>query len=114
MVFLKNPRFKNVSAIFFVKSQCTALRFSHLTIFFSFQCTGVIDASDICVTASRAGPHRAWHPSCFNCSVCKELLVDLIYFYKDEKLYCGRHHAETMKPRCSACDEVYIIYACNF
>ena len=73
----------------------------------------MIDASDICVTASRAGPHRAWHPSCFNCSVCKELLVDLIYFYKDEKLYCGRHHAETMKPRCSACDEVYIIYACN-
>ena len=67
----------------------------------------MIDASDICVTASRAGPHRAWHPSCFNCSVCKELLVDLIYFYKDEKLYCGRHHAETMKPRCSACDEVH-------
>ena len=32
--------------------------------------------------------------------------MDLIYFYKDRKLYCGRHHAETLKPRCSACDEV--------
>ena len=32
--------------------------------------------------------------------------MDLIYFYKDRKLYCGRHHAETTKPRCSACDEV--------
>ena len=38
--------------------------------------------------------------------VLQELLVDLIYFYKDRKLYCGRHHAETLKPRCSACDEV--------
>ena len=32
--------------------------------------------------------------------------MDLIYFYKDRKLFCGRHHAETLKPRCSACDEV--------
>jgi len=32
--------------------------------------------------------------------------VDLIYFYREGKLYCGRHHAETLKPRCSACDEV--------
>ncbi len=32
--------------------------------------------------------------------------MDLIYFYKDGKLFCGRHHAETIKPRCSACDEV--------
>ena len=40
-------------------------------------------------------------------NVCvQELLVDLIYFYKDRKLYCGRHHAESTKPRCSACDEV--------
>ena len=56
--------------------------------------------------ASRAGPTRVWHPTCFACSVCQELLVDLIYFYKDKKLFCGRHHAETTKPRCSACDEV--------
>ena len=41
-----------------------------------------------------------------NFSSFQELLVDLIYFYKDRKLYCGRHHAETLKPRCSACDEV--------
>ena len=73
---------------------------------FLLQCSGSIDAGDICVTASRAGPHRCWHPRCFCCSVCNELLVDLIYFYKDDKLFCGRHHAETMKPRCSACDEV--------
>ena len=41
-------------------------------------------------------------------SLLQELMVDLIYFYKDRALYCGRHHAETLKPRCSACDEVSI------
>ncbi len=58
------------------------------------------------VSASRAGHNASWHPSCFVCCVCKELLVDLIYFYKDSKVYCGRHHAESLKPRCAACDEV--------
>ena len=73
---------------------------------FVLQCGDAILGGDICVAASRAGPQRVWHPTCFACSVCQELLVDLIYFYKDRKLYCGRHHAETTKPRCSACDEV--------
>ena len=37
----------------------------------------------------------------------QETLADLIYFYVDEKLFCGRHYAENMNiPRCKACDEV--------
>ena len=32
--------------------------------------------------------------------------MDLHYFYKDGELFCGRHHAELLKPRCFACDEV--------
>lgn len=56
--------------------------------------------------ASRAGHNASWHPGCFACSVCQELLVDLIYFYREGKVYCGRHHAESLKPRCAACDEV--------
>lgn len=56
--------------------------------------------------ASRAGHGVCWHPPCFICTVCNELLVDLIYFYQDGKIYCGRHHAECLKPRCAACDEV--------
>ena len=72
----------------------------------SFKCPGMIDSGDICVTATRFGPGHLWHPGCFVCSICKELLVDLIYFYKEGKLFCGRHHAETIKPRCSSCDEV--------
>lgn len=70
------------------------------------QCEEGMSTGDMSVFASRAGPNTCWHPACFVCCVCKELLVDLIYFYRDGKLYCGRHHAETLKPRCSACDEV--------
>ena len=78
-------------------------------LFYFFQCPNQMSGGDICVSASRAGPNHLWHPRCFVCNICKELLVDLIYFYKEGKLYCGRHHAETIKPRCSSCDEVFWI-----
>lgn len=65
------------------------------------------------VLASRAGANRCWHPGCFQCSVCRELLVDMIYFYRDSRLYCGRHHAETLKPRCAACDELILADECT-
>ena len=58
------------------------------------------------VFATRAGHGACWHPQCFSCATCGELLVDLIYFYQDGRIYCGRHHAETRRPRCQACDEV--------
>lgn len=70
------------------------------------QCGGQINGGDIAVFASRAGHGVCWHPACFVCSTCSELLVDLIYFYQDGKIFCGRHHAERLKPRCTACDEV--------
>lgn len=37
-----------------------------------------------------------------------DLLVDLMYFYSPDKdaVYCGRHHGETILPRCQDCDEV--------
>ena len=73
-------------------------------IFFILQC--LENLNDLYVSAARSGPDKWWHPQCFSCSICKELLVDLIYFYANGRLYCGRHHAETLKPRCSACDEV--------
>lgn len=79
---------------------------STLAIPFVSQCGGQINGGDIAVFASRAGHGVCWHPPCFICTVCNELLVDLIYFYQDGKIYCGRHHAECLKPRCAACDEV--------
>lgn len=74
--------------------------------FFLFQCQTIIDSGSICIYAERAGRNGFWHPQCFTCVQCKEFLVNLIYFHKDGLLYCGRHHAELYKPRCTACDEV--------
>ncbi|XP_035237969.1 prickle-like protein 2 isoform X2 [Anguilla anguilla] len=77
------------------------------------KCGGQINGGDIAVFASRAGHGMCWHPHCFVCSMCDELLVDLIYFYQDGKIYCGRHHAERLKPRCSACDEIIFADECT-
>uniref|UniRef100_H3C3D7 Testin n=1 Tax=Tetraodon nigroviridis TaxID=99883 RepID=H3C3D7_TETNG len=58
------------------------------------------------VYAERAGYDKLWHPACFVCCTCKELLVDMIYFWKKGKLYCGRHYGDSEKPRCAGCDEL--------
>nr|XP_026490844.1 protein espinas-like isoform X1 [Vanessa tameamea]XP_026490853.1 protein espinas-like isoform X1 [Vanessa tameamea] len=77
------------------------------------RCEETMSTGDMCVSAARAGPSARWHPACFACSTCQELLVDLVYFWKDGRLYCGRHHAETLKPRCSACDEIILADECT-
>ncbi|XP_041130056.1 prickle planar cell polarity protein 3 [Polyodon spathula] len=77
------------------------------------QCGKQIRGGDIAVFASRAGHGACWHPQCFQCSTCQELLVELIYFYQEGKIYCGRHHAERLKPRCQACDEVILAAECT-
>ena len=60
----------------------------------------------VAVFAERAGSKKCWHPGCFRCCECKELLVDLIYFWDEDKLFCGRHYADRHRPRCNACDEL--------
>ncbi|XP_008843081.1 prickle-like protein 1 [Nannospalax galili] len=77
------------------------------------QCGLKLSGGEVAVFASRAGPGVCWHPSCFICFTCHELLVDLIYFYQDGKIHCGRHHAELLKPRCSACDEIIFADECT-
>ncbi|XP_077450462.1 prickle-like protein 1 isoform X2 [Stigmatopora argus] len=76
-------------------------------------CGGGINGGEMAIFASRAGPKPCWHPACFACATCRELLVDLIYFYNNGKILCGRHHAETMKPRCSSCDEIIFSDECT-
>lgn len=58
------------------------------------------------VYAERSGYDKLWHPACFVCCTCTELLVDMIYFWKKGQLYCGRHYGDSEKPRCAGCDEV--------
>uniref|UniRef100_A0A3Q2QDM0 Prickle homolog 1b n=1 Tax=Fundulus heteroclitus TaxID=8078 RepID=A0A3Q2QDM0_FUNHE len=76
-------------------------------------CRGGVNGGEMAIFASRAGPGPCWHPACFACSMCQELLVDLIYFYQNGKIFCGRHHAELMKPRCSSCDEIIFADECT-
>ena len=60
------------------------------------------------VFAERADSSTSWHPQCFCCHKCKEILVDMIYFFSEGDVYCGRHFAELDGHRCSGCDEVSI------
>nr|CBN80664.1 LIM and cysteine-rich domains protein 1 [Dicentrarchus labrax] len=70
-------------------------------------CHGEVAKETPAVHAERAGYHSAlWHPTCFVCSECGQGLVDLVYFWSDQKLLCGRHYCQTVWPRCSGCDEL--------
>lgn len=66
---------------------------------------GFSDGS-VVILAKLAGPEKCWHPECFVCEICREILVDLIYFHHEGKIYCGRHYGETIGIRCAACDEL--------
>ncbi|KAM9326558.1 prickle planar cell polarity protein 3 [Gastrophryne carolinensis] len=77
------------------------------------KCGQQVSGGDVAVFASRAGLGSCWHPQCFTCSHCTELLCDLIYFYQEGRVYCGRHHAELQRPRCLACDEVIFSVECT-
>ena len=69
-------------------------------------CHGNIEIDTAYVMAFNLGDEASWHPGCFKCSKCSELLMNLTFFHCDGEIYCGRHYAENTKPRCAACDEV--------
>lgn len=70
-------------------------------------CTEPIYAGTVAVKAHRAGDEVAWHPKCFTCHKCGDLLADLVYFYHQGNIYCGRDLAEVLNfERCGACDEI--------
>lgn len=74
-------------------------------------CSGPFEEGEVYVIASQTD--TVFHPACFQCSECATLLVDLIYFSHDGKVYCGRHHAEQVKPRCARCDELIFGEECT-
>lgn len=62
------------------------------------------------VIAKKLGADAHWHPKCFKCARCSQLLVDLIYFHYNNEIYCARDLAELMDiPRCSGCDELILV-----
>lgn len=71
------------------------------------KCQINIKVGTVVVKAARAGKNVAWHPNCFTCKTCNELLADLVYFYHEGNIYCARDLATILKiPRCKACDEL--------
>ncbi|XP_056601766.1 LIM domain kinase 2 [Triplophysa dalaica] len=44
----------------------------------------------------------AWHNSCFQCSVCFDLLTNW-YFEKEGRLYCHKHYCEKFGELCHGC-----------
>lgn len=70
-------------------------------------CEEPIFTGTVAVKAHRAGNEVAWHPKCFTCHKCGDLLADLVYFYHQGNIYCGRDLAEVLNfERCGACDEI--------
>lgn len=70
-------------------------------------CLKDIYAGTVAVKAERAGKEATWHPQCFTCHTCGDLLADLVYFFHADNIYCGRDLAHILKiPRCNACDEL--------
>ncbi|KAJ8259899.1 hypothetical protein GJAV_G00174710 [Gymnothorax javanicus] len=70
------------------------------------RCGDLVAEDGPVVYAEQAGYERLWHPTCFVCVECGEALVDLVYFWKDGVLLCGRHYCQREKPRCKGCDEL--------
>ncbi|XP_067133166.1 four and a half LIM domains protein 2-like [Centruroides vittatus] len=71
-----------------------------------YGCRGTVILGDLVVVNSKLGEENPFHPGCFVCSVCEELLVDLVCCTLNGKIYCQRHYAEQIRPRCAACDEL--------
>ncbi|XP_076124642.1 LIM and cysteine-rich domains protein 1 isoform X1 [Alosa pseudoharengus] len=74
-----------------------------------YRCSGCgeLAAEDsLVVYAERAGYQKLWHPTCFICAECGEGLVDLVYFWINGRLLCGRHYGQSGRPRCPGCDEL--------
>ncbi|PIO22688.1 hypothetical protein AB205_0100860, partial [Aquarana catesbeiana] len=69
-------------------------------------CQQLLPGDAPAVRSDRAGTKKQWHPACFICSHCREPLVNLIHFWKNDRLWCGRHYCESERPRCTGCDEI--------
>jgi len=79
------PRWKSWNAVRpFPAAVLVAVKFKDrlFHVCFCQQCGDLMKGGDIVVVAGRAESGVCWHPRCFTCSECKELLVDLFYFYQ--------------------------------
>lgn len=69
-------------------------------------CSEIMKNGEIGVECHHHTKTDTYHPNCFRCETCRQLLVDNIYFFYKNKYYCGRHYADQLYPRCAGCDEL--------
>uniref|UniRef100_A0A8C4WT36 LIM and cysteine-rich domains 1 n=1 Tax=Eptatretus burgeri TaxID=7764 RepID=A0A8C4WT36_EPTBU len=72
------------------------------------KCGGALPADVPAAFVANFGETAAWHPACFVCACCQELLVDLILFWHEGRPLCGRHYSDCYFARCSGCDELIV------
>ncbi|KFO36151.1 Prickle-like protein 4 [Fukomys damarensis] len=77
------------------------------------KCKQQLRPGEVGIFAAPEGEQHCWHWPCFVCQACGQVLMHLIYFYHDGHLYCGRHHAELLRPRCPACDQLIFSRRCT-
>ncbi len=70
-----------------------------------FTCHLALRPGDTAICSEDIDKNALWHPGCFSCSVCNELLVDLTYFTKNNEIFCEKHYQEQIKT-CSSCNKV--------
>ncbi len=75
------------------------------------KCKETLHAGEIAISAEHADPLARWHPKCFSCDECSELLNDLLYYNYENRIYCQKHYNVLTKPKvfCAACDMVRIL-----
>ncbi|KAI6175473.1 hypothetical protein M3Y97_00692800 [Aphelenchoides bicaudatus] len=73
-------------------------------------CKNIVLPDSVGILPNKAHGNQTdiWHPACFKCEQCHDLLVDLLYFFKDNKYLCGRHYCEKNFERCAGCDELIV------
>ncbi|KAM3934457.1 prickle-like protein 4 [Leptodactylus fuscus] len=78
------------------------------------RCGGKILVGDTAVCTERLQEENLrWHLKCFVCETCHLPLSQFIYFLQDNRIYCGRHHAELTRARCAACDQLIMSERCT-
>lgn len=114
IVGCSNESIENTQSMEYLKNTMENLQMDSTKIQKCQNCHEEIRIGNVAITTEKAD-NAFWHPGCFVCSVCDELLVDLVYFHYKNKLYCGRDLAAFLGiPRCFACDEVSSKYKKGF
>jgi hypothetical protein len=57
----------------------------------------VLRPGETAITADLDIPNVSWHQKCFVCSKCKMLLSNLLYYKRDNAIFCKKHFIESEK-----------------